>query len=359
MSCTSPAAATAAGAAAGAAAAADAAAGAAAAADVPPLYRQAEGPPPHEAFEAPSYYSSRSLPAAAAAAATAAEKAAAGAAAEAATAAASTSVNAARAGEGEEEVGVELSDLDSEAETVALRARMHEHQQQLRRLGVLKRKRRGPAGIEPVDVEWLLGSDPRRGFDLLTLDEKAAFLSLRYLSMLSTGGLLGKEKNGGSASLWRLSTLVGEDRIPRNILGPGALRVPPGFRAADCLLLSVPDGWSAARFGPPLQQQQNVHWGRRGSNPSVKCLLLAQTATSLLLNDSRLEDRGSMLVVHGDNPDTLESSVYPGVSLLLLLLMLSLLLLLLWRQQQQQDSLASFLFSSCGVLLLLLLLKSA
>ena len=48
------------------------------------------------------------------------------------------------------------------------------------------------------------------------------------------------------------------------------------------------------------------------------CMLLSprvstETATSLLLNDSRLEDKGLMLIVHGENPDSQETSVYPGV----------------------------------------------
>ncbi|KAL8273548.1 hypothetical protein Esti_002614 [Eimeria stiedai] len=279
MSPISPAAA-AAGAAASAAPAADAAATRATAADAPPLHREAEAPAHYEASKGPTYYRSRRSSAAAAAAAktAAAARAASRAAAEVATAAAAALEAAGSAG-AEEEVWVELSDLDSEGETVALHARMQEHQQLLRRLGLLKRKRRSPAGIEPVDVEWLLGSDPRRGFDLLTLDEKAAFLSLRYLSMLSTGGLLGKEKNGGSAPLWRLSTLVGEDRIPRNILGPGALRVPPGFRCLTVGQLRVL-GLHCSNSRMCIGEDEDK----------------TQTATSLLLNDSRLEDRGSMLI---------------------------------------------------------------
>ena len=106
-------------------------------------------------------------------------------AAAAAAAAAAIAAAAAAAGEGEDDVYVEMSDLDSETETALLHARMQQHQQLLRQLGGLRRKRQRMEGMEAVDVEWLLGSDPRRGFDLLSLDEKAAFLSLKYLRHLS------------------------------------------------------------------------------------------------------------------------------------------------------------------------------
>ncbi|XP_026193054.1 uncharacterized protein LOC34623111, partial [Cyclospora cayetanensis] len=205
------------------------------------------------------------------------------------------------AGEGEDDVCVELSDFDSDAEGEALYERMRQHRQELLKQGLLKRKRNSLQEIEPLDVGWLLASDPKRGFDYLTLDEKAAFLSLKYLHLLSSTCLIGKEKLGGSTPLWKLSHLTGERRIPPNLLGPGVLKVPPGFRCLTIGQLRVLGiHCSSSRICVGADEDKT------------------QTATSILLNDSRFEDKGTMLIVHGENPDPQDTSVYPGDQLIAL-----------------------------------------
>ncbi|KFH02853.1 histone lysine methyltransferase SET/SUV39 [Toxoplasma gondii VAND] len=217
-----------------------------------------------------------------------------------------------------EDVAVLISDLDSEEE----KGRLHQLQQcfkerrrrtrQLRGVGKKLRaekpetgesgKRKASDCVEEVDVRHLdmgTGVEDYEDFFQLNADEKALWLALKFIHLYQRCAEKVATPGSMSRALRKMKEMV-ENLFPSNVIGPGSLRVMPGFRCLYTGQLSA--------VGLHCSFNDRMCIGHDDES--------LPTVTSLLLNDDRVEDYNDIIIVYGEENDGKGYGAYPGDQML-------------------------------------------
>ncbi|PFH33434.1 histone lysine methyltransferase SET/SUV39 [Besnoitia besnoiti] len=220
----------------------------------------------------------------------------------------------------EDDVAVALSDLDSEEEERRLLQLQQRFREQRRRRRHLQRVKPAPTNERASDTyyceKWMNGSDcvqeigercldMERGIEAyedfyeLNLDEKALWLSLKFIHLYQR--CMDKVTTPGTMSrpLRKMKEMV-ENLFPSNVIGPGTLRLMPGFRCLYTGQLSA--------VGLHCAFNDRCCIGHDDER--------LPTVTSLLLNDDRIEDNNDIIVVYGEESDGKGHGAYPGDQML-------------------------------------------
>nr|CEL67109.1 TPA: SET domain containing protein, putative [Neospora caninum Liverpool] len=212
-------------------------------------------------------------------------------------------------------VAVILSDPDSEEEEERLRQlqKLFKEHCRRRRLRGEQNEAREPTcdsgkggkvsdrveeiGERCLDMER--GVEEYEDFFQLNADEKALWLALKFIHLyqrctekVATPGTM-------SRSLRKMKETV-ENLFPSNVIGPGSLRLMPGFRCLYTGQLSA--------VGLHCAFNDRMCIGHDDES--------LPTVTSLLLNDDRIEDNNDIIIVYGEENDGKGYGAYPGDQML-------------------------------------------
>ncbi|PHJ17815.1 histone lysine methyltransferase set suv39 [Cystoisospora suis] len=148
-------------------------------------------------------------------------------------------------------------------------------------------------GRRCLDMER--GVEEHADFFQLNADERALWLNLKFLHLYLRTNEKSATPGTMSRSLRKMRDVIG-DLFPGHEIGPGSLRVAPGFRCMYTGQLTA--------VGLHLSFNERMAVGEDGEGH--------QTATSLLLNDHRLEDYNDVIIVYGEESDGKGHNAYPG-----------------------------------------------